>query len=245
MLVVFFLIAGCTVKEDRKDCPCRLIMDFREVDTSLVKKVNVLAVSSDGIVFSDCVDDFSRDYVRDVPHCDMQVNVWGGEGTDEDLQIPYGCECPDLYMHSFKPDTSGEIWREDVALKKNHCRLTVLLDGRDDMPYCLTFKGNVDGYGTDGLPTSGDFACVAYPAGQGGSQVVIPRQTDPSLLLEIDDIDVSVTKTFAIGEYMDAAGYDWRAAELEDATVLIDYYLTGIKITFKGWDNEYSYDIIL
>lgn len=246
-LFMFFLAAGCSVKEDRDECPCILVMDFSCVDTSLVKSVNVLAESPDGIVFFDSlgVEAFEKEYVREVPHSEMCVSVWGGSGADEDLQIPYGCECPYLYMYAFEPDTRLEMWRETVDLKKNHCRLTVLLDGREDMPYCLTFRGNVDGYGNDGFPTSGDFACVAYPSADGGSQVVVPRQTDSSLMLEVDDMESMVTKVFAIGEYLDAAGYDWTAEELDDATVIIDYYLTKIQITFRGWDNEYSYDIIL
>ena len=46
-----FFAAGCSVKEDRDECPCILVMDFSCVDTSLVKSVNVLAESPDGIVF--------------------------------------------------------------------------------------------------------------------------------------------------------------------------------------------------
>ena len=247
LLVVFFLTAACSVKEDREKCPCRLVLDFTEVDTSLVRKVNVLAASSDGIVFFDSVDasDFDVRYIREVSHSPLRVNVWGGEGTGADLQIPYGCECPHLYMHVFEPDTSGEMWLETVSLKKNYCRLTILLEGRDDMPYSLTFKGNIDGYGQGGQPSDGDFACVAYPVENGGSQVLVPRQTDSSLLMEVDDVKNSNVKTFAIGEYLSAAGYDWTADELDDATVVIDYYLTGIKITYSGWDKEYTYDIVI
>lgn len=242
-----FFVVGCTVKENREECPCRVVMDFSKVDTSLVKGVNVLAMSSGGIVFSDYVDvlDFGKEYVREVPHDEMKINVWGGDGADEDLTIPYGCECPDLYMYTFEPDTRGEIWHESVRLRKNHCCLTVLLEGCDEIPYSLTFKGNVDGYGYDGLPSEGEFSCVAYPVGTGGSQVVVPRQTDRSLMMEVDDSEASVTKMFAIGEYLDSAGYDWDAVDLEDVLVVIDYYLTGFRITFKGWDEENYYDIIL
>ena len=95
------------------------------------------------------------------------------------------------------------------------------------------------------MPSRGEFACVAYPLEYGGSQVIIPRQTDASLLLDVEDTNVSVLKTFAIGEYLQAGGYDWNADNLEDATVILDYYLTGIRITYKGWDKEYNYDIIL
>ena len=241
------MIAGCSVKENRENCPCRLVMDMTGIDTSLVKKVKVLAVCSDGVVFTDSltVDDFSRLYVRDVPRRDMTVNVWGSEDRHEELKIPYGLECPPIYMHAFSPDTRKDECLQTIDLKKNHCRLTVLIDGRDDLPYCLTFKGDVDGYLVDGRPSSGDFSCVAYPADDAGAQVILPRQRDASLMLEIEDVDKAVTRSFAIGEYMYAGGYDWGAESLEDATVIIDYYLTGIKITYKEWDKEYSYDIIL
>jgi hypothetical protein len=64
-------------------------------------------------------------------------------------------------------------------------------------------------------------------------------------LLDVEDDGSATLKTFAIGEYLQAGGYDWTAEELEDATVILDYYITGIRITYKGWDKEYSYDIIL
>ena len=246
-IIVCLVSAGCSVKEYRDTCPCRLMLDFSGVDTSIVKTANVLAVYSDGRTFSDAVPAsmFSEVYVREISRGHIRFTIWGGEGVDEQLLIPYGCECPPLYMHAFDADVSGESFYEKVGMKKNHCCLKVLFDGKQEMPYSLTFRGNVDGYRTDGMPSTGDFACVAYPLDAGGSQVVVPRQTDSSLLLDVEDEDISVLKTFAIGELLRAGGYDWNAEELEDATVILDYYVTGIKITYKGWDKEYTYDIIL
>lgn len=250
MFIVFVLClvsAACSVKEDRGECPCRLMLDFREIDTSVVTVLNIYAMSADGIVFSDTVrvEDFSRIYVRDVPHTLMRISLWGADGGSDRLQIPYGLECPLLYMNSFDADTRGETYFREVELLKNHCRLSVLFSGREQMPYRLTFRGNVDGYGTDGRPSGGDFACVAYPTDTEGLQVVLPRQRDSSLLLDIEDEDTAILKTFAIGEFLLKGGYDWLAENLEDVTVVLDYYITGINITYKGWDKEYSYDIIL
>ena len=250
--VVFFIFvllfsAGCSVKEDRRECPCRMMLDLSDIDTSIVHVLNVHAMSSDGIVFSDTLtrEEFTRLYVRDVPHTDMRVCLWSADVEDGSLMIPYGMECPPVYMCSFDADTSGEVFYKEVDLYKNHCSLTVLFDGRDQIPYSLTFRGNVDGYGDDGLPSAGEFACVAYPAADGGSQVVLPRQRDSSLMLDVEDNASSVLRSFAVGEFMVKAGYDWSAENLEDATVILDYYVTGITITYKGWDKEYSYDIIL
>ena len=244
------VLIGCSVKEDRYNCPSRLILDFSRVDTSLVKSVSVMAVLDGKEVLQDKVfaENFGREYVADVPHGELKVNIWGGgEERDplfEDLIIPYGCECPPLYMHSFEADTNGESFRQIVDLSKNHCRLTVKMDGVEEIPYSLTFKGNVDGYGQDGMPSIGDFSCVAYPSGQGESDALMPRQLDSSLLLEVDD-NSSVTKVFAIGEYISASGYDWTEKNLKDVTVYLDFYVTDMKITVEGWDKEYIYDIIL
>ena len=247
--VAFCLImtVACSVKENRQLCPCRLVLDLSEIDTSKVKMVNVLAVSSGNIVFSDSVhaEDFRALYERKVSHEEMRVMLWGVESGDDRLLIPYGCESPSYHMYAFDADTSGEVCRETVGLWKNFCRMTVLFEGRDDIPYRLTFRGNVDGYGIDGLPSDGVFSCVAYPSGDGSSQVVLPRQMDSSLLLDVEDEDSRITKTFAIGEYMSKSGYDWTSENLKDATVILDYHVTGISITFKGWDEEYIYDIIL
>ena len=35
------VLAGCSVKEDRSMCPCRLNLDFTEVDTSVISAVKV------------------------------------------------------------------------------------------------------------------------------------------------------------------------------------------------------------
>ena len=246
-IVLCASVIGCSVKEDRQMCPCRLMLDMTGIDTVLVRKVNLLVVSDNGIVLADSVDyrDFSKLYVRDVPHGFLKVNVWGGDNTGRDLLIPYGCECPSFYMHAFEVDTRGEVCRESVQLKKNHCCLTVLMDGRKDLPYSLTVRGRVNGYQADGLPSRGDFSCVAYPADDSGVQVIIPRQTDSSLLLDVEDAESSVIRSFALGEYLINGGYDWNAENLEDATVILDYCITGIKIIYKGWDKEYTYDIIL
>lgn len=241
------LAVSCSVKEDRQACPCRLVLHLDAIDTSLVNTLYVRAVSSEALVFLDTLSTIglSETYVRDVPHDDIVVTVWGSSRGDADLIIPYGKECPSLYMDAFHADTHGEICHKDVRLYKNHCRLTVLLDGRDDLPYSLTFRGHVNGYGMDGLPSEGSFSCVAYPGQGKGMSAAVPRQLDSSLLLDVQDEGTSIIRTFALGEYLEQSGFDWQEKDLKDATIVVDYSVTGIRITYKGWDKEYHYDIIL
>lgn len=241
------LAVGCSVKENRQDCPCRLMLDLSGIDTALVKVLNIQASTSEGIVFIDTLraEAFSDMYVRNVTHDEMSMLLWGSGDSEEGLIIPYGKDCPTLYMSAFEADTRGEQYFRVVELNKNHCLLTVLFEGRQVSPYSLTFRGNVNGYDSFGVPSEGDFACVAYPGVGGESMVVVPRQTDSSLLLDVEDEGSSVLKTFAIGEYMDKSGYDWTEKDLEDVVVVLDYSVTGLRVVFKGWDKEYRYDVIL
>jgi len=244
------MAAGCSIKEDRSGCPCRLVLDFSEVDTSVVKSLELLGLAEDRTVFSDMLpcDEFRNEYVCDVSRAPLRVNIWNvmtdRSEHSEGIVIPYGCECPQLYMHSFVADAVGEVWYGKVRLRKNYCRLTVVMEDCDQIPYSFTFRGCVDGYGADGMPSKGDFSCVAYPENVENPYALIPRQLDNSLMLDIDD-GTRVVKTFALGEYIAATGYDWSLPDLKDMTIVIDYSMTYIKIAISGWDEEYLYNIVL
>ena len=249
-LILSVASVSCSVKEDRQDCPCVMSLDLSGLDTAVIKNMNVLAVSEDGIVLKDYLqaDDFSSEYVREVPHGLLEVNLWSGdEGVNAEdylVQIPYGVECPPVYLHGFQADTRGETFTHKVSLYKNYCRLTVEMPERIQLPRSLVFKGNVDGYDIGGKPSEGEFSCVAYPSETGEYQVLIPRQYDSSLLLEVDDKTPHM-KLFAIGEYLSASGYDWTAEDLADVSVVLDYSMTSVKISISGWDKEEIYSVIL
>ena len=252
MLSVLFILAavGCSVKESREDCPCVMSLDFSELDTASIKSVSVLAMSADGIVFIDSIEAeaFGQRYEREVPKDMLNVNLWYGDGgmaaDDCLLHIPYGVECPPIYLNCFVADTRSERFDKTVCLHKNHCRLTVEMPHREELPYCLTFKGGIDGYDIDGNPSPGEFSCVAYPVDDGRAQVLLPRQLDSSLLLQVDD-QAPHLKTFAIGEYLAAGGYDWNAEELADVTIVLDYSMNVISVKMSGWDKEEVYNVIL
>jgi len=248
---ILLAVSSCFVKEDRDLYPGRLILDFSSVDTSVVESLYVLIADSKGNLFSGMVtsDEFAQDYIMEVPRGETRINIWNIADyvmtREGGLTIPYGCECPCLYMDSFVTHVKGDMVRETVEIHKNYCMLTILVEGMESIPYSFTLEGNVSGYGFDGLPAVGDFSCVAYPGGGKGEVCVsLPRQIDDSLLLGLEDDNGNI-KTFAVGEYMRTSGYDWNAPDLEDVTVIIDYYITSVSIKIQGWDEEYVYDIVL
>lgn len=247
-LSCLILMAGC-IKEDRSDCPCRLVLDFSDVDTTVVTSADLSVTSDDGFGYAETVDRTLFDnYMLTVPRTFLDVCVWAGAGyflnDDMSVSIPYGEDCPKVFLHASTADTDCELLEQKVEFKKNHCVLTIEVDEGKDYPFELTVKGHIDGYGRDLRPSVGDFSCKAVPDSAGRCVVVLPRQLDSSLMLEINDGTESV-KIFTLGESIVAGGYDWDAPELDDVEVRLDYSLTEVALEIVEWDDEHVYDIII
>ena len=238
---IVMILFGCSVKENRDECPCLLVLDFDASDSLAQGPLNVVVLSDEELIHSGTISNIDEDYVINVPKSQLNVNVWRG---NSDLCIPYGCECPSVYMHAFEADARCERLVKDVELHKNHCCLTVMVEGYEKIPYSLTLYGNVDGYELDGMPSEGAFSCVAYPDDSAEAQAQLPRQNDDSLMLEVDDGNF-LTRRFALGEYLSASGYDWSAESLSDVTIILDYYVTRVKIIVQDWEKEYTYNVNL
>lgn len=249
-IVALCVFAGCSVKEDRSLCPSRMVLDFTGLDTDMIGSVCLLGTGPDGIVLRDHVksSDFDKTYVREMPYGKLRLNFWSGADgyiSDKDgLVIPFGDECPAVYMSSSEHEVVEERWEHKVSLKKNYCCITVAVIGMDTMPYGLSLSGNVKGYGLDGSPLEGEYGFIAYPGEDGKAVIRVPRQLDASLMLIVDDSNM-VRKSFALGEYIAESGYDWTADELEDISVTLDFSVSYSTLIINKWDEEYVFDIVL
>lgn len=252
-IVVTVLVAlamSCSVKEDRGDCPCRLVLDMGEVDTSVVKYAELVLTASDGFCMRDTLakEEFEAEYLVDVPRGPVAVGVYcGALGCVDDegnLEIDYGNECPFVYMHSSLLLAEGEAVAENVGMRKNHCVVTLQVQSDAVFPFRMEAKGRVDGYDSDGVPSEGDFMYAMYADDAGVCQFTLPRQRDRSLVLEVYD-DTDVIRSFALGEYVAASGYDWEEENLKDITVSLDYALTRVVISVADWTEEYIFDVVM
>lgn len=241
---------SCSVKEDRGACPCRLMLDFSENDTVSVRSVELLLSASEGFCMADtlrCVE-FDEEYQILVPCGKVNVMAWsGGEGyvtAEEGLRIPYGYDCPEVYMCFFDVEVEGEVFRRSVCLRKNHCKTTLYVQAEDEFPYRLVVKGDVGGYAPDGTPSDGEFMCEVELAEDMSGWVNLPRQRNDSLSLEVWEGD-QVLKVFTLGRYMSAVGYDWSAEDLEDITLSLDYVHNVIGISIGEWDREHYFEIAI
>ncbi len=248
-MVSAMLCAGCSVKENRDSCPCRLVLDFSEVDTSVVEFADLVMTADGGFVFTDELDsdDFRSGKTVDVPRGEVNVGVWSGtEDMLEDggLVIPEGQDCPPVYFHTSIVEAYAETSYEKVHMRKNYCRMTINLNYMDVEPWKITVFGKVNGYLMDGTPSEGDFIYGLSSEENGSNVVLLPRQMDDSLAMDIDD-GSGGPKRFALGGYIAESGYDWTTPDLEDITIDIDVAFTGITLVIQGWDKVYKFDIAI
>ena len=242
-------LSGC-VKEHRGLCPCRLLLDFSTLDTSVVYSVRVNIVGPGGYVLDEFigVESFADEILVLVPKGECRLNVYCGEQgmaiPETGLLIPYGAECPPVYMQSAFIDTDSELVTKQVSVRKNYCRLSVFVEDVEHFPFSLAVKGTVAGYGVDGTPADGEFFNKAETVPDEGWLISVPRQTDDSMLLEVSD-GTEVLKIFALGKYICASGYNWKAADLSDITVGIDYTRTKLTVSVRGWDEVYEFDVVI
>jgi hypothetical protein len=205
--------------------------------------------ASGGTVFSDHLeaDAFDDEYVVSVPRTGLSVGVWAGtEGCslDRGLKIPYGQDSPAVYTHCSKVDADCESLRELVCFRKNHCRMNLRMRGFEMTSLKLVLHGNVDGYEADGSPSEGEFMCECSLGEDNACCVILPRQIDDSLVLELAD-DRQGIKRFALGHYIVASGYDWTKPDLDDISVDLDFSVTDITLVIQGWETEHKFDIVI
>lgn len=241
-------LAGCSVKEDRMQCPCRLMLDFRELDTSVVTSAALVMTGTDGFEFAEDLaqEDFRQEYIVDIPKTSVNLGIWSGTEImgHGGVEIPYGEDCPPVYFHTSVINAGGESVREVVRMRRNHCVMTVKFDWNNADIQDVVLCGNVDGYEPDGSPSSGDFMYVLEHDSDGECSAVLPRQTDASLTLDVND-GTGVLKRFSLGQYIEDSGYDWSEPDLKDISIEIDIAVLKISLTIQGWDKEHTFDVVI
>ncbi len=249
VLVSVVLCAGCSVKEDRSLCPCRLVLDFSGVDTNVVRSVDLALRADGGFAHDDRLhtEDFRNGVSVAVPSGFLSIGLSAGtEGrmTDKGLAIPFGEDCPPVYFHSSTVEMDGEEVLEKVRMRKNHCLMTINLNNTESDPKGIRVIGNVGAYLPDGSPAEGGFSYDIPLRGSVGNKVVLPRQVDDSLVMDVSD-GMGILRRFPIGVYISESGYDWNEADLKDLTLDIDIAVTAVTLVIEGGDVVYKFDVTI
>lgn len=248
---VIMCIPACSVKEDRGECPCRIVFDLSGIGDA-ADSVCLSLVSTDGFLLNTALPlgNESSCHSFDVRKGLYLSNIYcGGQGFFSDsngIIIPEGEQCPAVYMFSERIEAYGEYCFSRPVLSKNYCLARILLvcDDAAELPFSLRIRGNVDGYGLSGEPSDGKFSFVPEIGKDGRSEVRLPRQKDASLKLDVVEDD-RILRTFALGSIIIESGYDWSARNLEDIELTVDYSKTDVTFIVNGWEKEFTFDITI
>ena len=243
ILVPFLLLPSCSIKEDRTACPCALTLELTSLPVSPV----VLGVAGEGYSFTEVVH-ADTVLVVPVPKGDLAVSAVGGalpEG-DGSVRIPEGEEAPPMYLFHADVSTLAEQVVLPVLLHKQFCTLELIFRGPPGYgpPFEVAVEGFYGGWQPDGSPAPGPFSRRILPGADGRAALRLPRQGDDSLLMHIVFSD-SIVRTFALGSYIAASGYDWSAPDLDDLTLNVDISLTSVTISTDLWSRTEDIELFI
>ena len=230
LLVCLTWVSCSLIKEDRTACPCALTVEVRDLPAWPVR----FSLSGEGFYQEwEAVRDTS--FMVRVPKGSVQLTAVAGAVLPRNgaVPIPYGYECPPLYSHTetvLTPDDAASVL---VQLHKQYCSLSLTIDGPPGWgePYWTQVRGRVGALRPEGLPEEGAFQCRL----DSGSTIRLPRQTpEEELWLDLTTPEGTV-RSFALGNYMLEAGYDWTAPDLKDLPLQLDLSLTAITFRTEKW----------
>ncbi len=263
VLQLIITCPGCSVKEDRDLCPCMLELDAsgdEHSPDSLAFTLAGYSGAADGFLVE---GQMAEHWKSMVPRGEMYLAAVRPSVTGTSPSLPsrgrwiaidVGRECPRVWTSCRRLSTRNERMSVPLALHKEYCELTIFV--RDisggSFPYRLEVRGNVDGYLIDGTPSEGLFLAPAEyvdgrssaPADIREAHVLLPRQLDSSLLLDIISDD-DRSRTFAIGNYIESSGYDWSSQDLKDIVLDIDYASTTITFRISSWQHTAQFEVVI
>lgn len=251
LLTLSLLFITCSIKENRAACPCALTLELTGLPVSPV----VLGVTGDGYSFTEVIR-ADTILVLPVPKGELAVSAVGGALAEGDgsIRIPKGEEAPPLYLFHADVSTMADQVVLPVLLHKQFCTLELVFNGPPGYgpPFDVSVEGFYEGWYADGSPLPGAFSRRLLPGADGGGSlssissgravIRLPRQGDDSLLMHIVFSD-RIVRTFALGSYIAASGFDWTALDLEDLTLNVDISLTSVKITTDLWKKTEEIEI--
>lgn len=236
-LLIVLGASNCSIKEDRRACPCSLSVELKGLPAYPV------SVSVSGAGIFEARGDTTL--VVSVPKSGVDILALSGAALSENgsVHIPLGFDSPPLYLFSARVPTEGETARVQVKMNKHFCTLSLEFDGPPGWgePYWAEVRGEVDGIGPDGAPEEGAFGCRLDT----GFSCRLPRQAPgQALWLDITMPD-RVVRSFPLGSCMQAAGYDWTAPDLADLTLRLDFSLSELHLNFDKWSRTIPFPVTI
>ncbi len=243
-LLLTVLTSSCTVKENRSDCPCDLLV--RPAEKLESEGSVVVSIVQDGkVVKQEMLDreDFEDGKCRlEVSRRPTTVTVFTGitsmnlKGGSK-LDISSEHQCDELFSCSENANPAGESCDCSISLHKNFARLYLtVLNLKKGMD--LSVSGTVAGYYLmDAAPCKGDFNILTENADAArGCCIRLPRQLDESLSMVISR-DGECLRNIPLGTLIASTGYSFQDEDLMDIAMTLDLEKSYASVNIEGWDK--------
>lgn len=254
LLACIAAFVSCSIKEDRRDCPCYLeLVPDERMDSCPQGRLLLSVFEGDRTEFRTV---FSSRQVDESDYGEISLRrgfvdvnaLWGvfhGVVRGCNYMLPEGSQMDSLYASTRRRvDATGELARASIFDAKQFCTISVKLIPEGVLsPFELQFRGDVAGIDLRTLrPAHGPFLARAEQIQPSLFTLRVPRQDDSSLTLDFLQGE-EVLYSFELGRRIIEMGYDWTAESLEDIELEIDYAQARICVIVGGWEMSWAYSI--
>lgn len=253
LFAIAFLLGSCSVKENRQPCPCRIQIDLSTC-SKYVDRVELKGWHEEHSVLSNSIpkNRFGDTMILDVPRGRLLYCALGGVKKsslkDWTLSIPEGEDADRIYAYGSSVNTDVEEAYDMVRLHKEYCRLSLKVgEYNPENPHQpdVCVRGIWNGLLLDSMePQQGSFRHVPERREDGLWELILPRQGDDSLILEIS-LHGEVLELYELGRKIESSGYDWRAEDLDDLFVEVELGVSNLTVEIIPWKSGSDYEEII
>ncbi len=238
------VISSCSVKEDRSECACLLVLDMSPC-TNAPDNIRIDLKTLDERIEQNFIPGQDKpfyEYPVTKGECALTAFLCPRElsyGTDRILIDP-GENCPELYASRSVFEVSGETAEHKVVLHKQFASVILNIEdsGLSRQDCDITVIGGINRISlVDFKPLERQLRHNVPVSAQEKLTFRLPRQNERCsgiLVLEISRQGGS-PRVFELGKYLSEAGYDWGKEDLEDIVVDIKESEIVIEISSSDW----------
>ena len=167
--------------------------------------------------------------------------------------IPPGSGFDPLFRFSFLSIVEPEEFTVPVEFVKEHSCVTLQFlnagdwspEGQAAFPFDIVIRANTCGIDAlTGVPVTGAFACTAEETEAGVFRLILPRQADDQLLLELYGKPglypvEGLAHSYNLGGIMrEMGGITWQEKNLPDILIGINFKTTDFRVEVIPWEQE-------
>ena len=259
--VILSLFPGCSVKEDRIECPVYVTVLTDEfvrlgMNEGLVSFSGTRVIDREDVSFLSIL---RSGYRQACPREYAQAAVFSGAENyilvENAMRVLPGCQAGLLWAYGESFSAQSDEYVIDATPHKQYCLVQFQFEEAatppSDYPWRFRIKAACSGMDIYTLePLEGDYSACVGPNALGAWYGVIPRQKSNDLLLEVylpdsDREDTGrVEYVIDLGARFEALGYDWTAEDLRDITVKVGFASADIRVSVQDWEGDNSYEHI-